>query len=366
MTGLLLCGTLLDSALRRIVAGADLPMTPALFPGQGTWRASSGDWPVLAPGAGATGGLVHPDAAQLDRLDYYAAGFGFRRDTATALVDGAEVIASAYCPTNATPTDTPWVLDDWQRDWGPLTRTAATEAMMLYGTLSPRQLARSMPTMRMRADARLRGQNDPAPNIRRAGFTDADVTVVAESQPYTDFFAVRETTLRHPHFDGGESNDLLRAAYLCGDAVTVLPYDPVRDRVLLVEQFRLGPFCRGDRHPWSLEPVAGRIDPGETPETTAHRETREEAGLTLTRLIPVANYYPSPGAVTEYLYTYVGLADLPDSAAGLGGLEAEGEDIRAHVLPFTELEALVTKGEVDNGPLLTTTLWLAPRRTTLA
>ena len=363
MSGLLLFGKLQDRELRRIVAGADLPGEPAAFPGQGVFRACGGDWPVLAEGPGAGGIRVRPTPDMLDRFDFYAAAFGYRREAARAVVGGEPLTGWVYRPEAADAScGEPWSLAEWQRDWGPLARQAAREAMRLYGQLTPAEIARAMPTIRLRAASRLRAAAAPAPVHLRAGFTARDIRIAEDGQPYTGYFAVRETVLSHPRFAGGYSRKMRRAAWVSGDAVTVLPYDPVRDRVLLVEQFRVGPFARGDRYPWSLEPIAGRIDAGEDAATAARREAREEAGLTLDRLVHVADYYPSPGAVTEYLYTYVGLADLPDGAAGLGGLDAENEDIRAHVLGFAELEALIATGEIDNAPLLVTALWLAPRR----
>ena len=99
------------------------------------------------------------------------------------------------------------------------------------------------------------------------------------------------------------------------------PYDPVRDTVMLVEQFRFGPHARGDARSWSLEPIAGRIDPFETPEVAVRREAAEEARLSLHALHRIGRYYVSPGAVTEYLITYVGIANLPASAEGVSGLK---------------------------------------------
>jgi len=132
----------------------------------------------------------------------------------------------------------------------------------------------------------------------------------------------------------------------------------VRDRVLVIEQFRAGPLGRGDPAPWLLEPVAGRIDPGETPEETACRETVEEAGIRLRTLHKVAEFYPTTGAVSEYLTAYVGIADLPDGAAGLHGLETEHEDIRGHLMPRAELMARIAGGRAPNGPLILTAFWL--------
>lgn len=156
-----------------------------------------------------------------------------------------------------------------------------------------------------------------------------------------------------------------RAVFLSGDAVTVLPYDPVRDRVLVVEQFRAGPYGRGDANPWQLEAVAGRIDPGETPEQAARREAVEEAGLHLGALEDVARYYPSPGICAEFLYSYVALCDLPDGSAGVFGVAEEAEDIRGHLIGFDDLMGLVSSGEIGNAPLLLSILWLQRERARL-
>ncbi|MEM6620469.1 MAG: tellurium resistance protein, partial [Pseudomonadota bacterium] len=90
-----------------------------------------------------------------------------------------------------------------------------------------------------------------------------------------------------------------------------------------------------------------------------------EAGLTLSDLLPVANYYPSPGALSEYLYNYVGLCDLSAHAEGTHGLASEAEDIRTHILPFDEAFALIASGEADNGPLILSLMWVAQHRVAL-
>ena len=363
-----LFGTLLDPDLRRIVLGCDLPVAAATLPGRATRQSADGDWPVLGPGdgAGASGALTEPLAGEaLARLDYYEAVFGYSRVPAVVTAGAAPVPAQVYAPDAAPdrPSGRPWCLSEWQARWGPLTRMAAQQVMARFGAESPAMMRAALPTIRIRADAALRAGRDRVPHSLRGGFGRGDVTVEARRYPYLDYFGVQEDDLRHTRFDGGTSARLTRAAFLMGDAVTVLPYDPGRDRVLLVEQFRYGPLARGDLNPWSLEPVAGRIDPGETPEQAAHRETAEETGLTLDRLIPISRYYPSPGAVTEYLFSFLGLCDLPDGAAISGGGKAdEGEDIRTHVIPFGRMMELIATGEAGNGPLHLSAFWLASRR----
>jgi ADP-ribose pyrophosphatase len=204
-----------------------------------------------------------------------------------------------------------------------------------------------------------------APVTLRRATLPGDVQLLAERRPYEDYFAVQEYDLRFRHFDGGMSAEVSRAVFVTGDAVTVLPYDAARDRVLLIEQFRPAPFARGDMECWSLEAIAGRVDTGETPEDAARREAVEEAELALGDLIRVAGYYPSPGAVAEYLYSYVALTDLPDGCTGVFGLPGEAENIRGHLVGFDALMALVASGEINNAPLLLTVLWLARERARL-
>ena len=214
-------------------------------------------------------------------------------------------------------------------------------------------------SLRVAAASRVRAMAAAAAGLRQGG---GPVEVLARRHPHLGFFALEELELTHPRFDGSQSARLLREVFVAGDAVTVLPYDPLRDRVLLIEQFRMGPFGRGDPLPWQLEAIAGRIDPGETPEAAARREAVEEAGLTLGALEKVAEYYPTPGAVTEYLYSYVALCDLPDGVAGVFGAAAEAEDIRGQLVPFDRLLEAMAAGEIGNAPLLLTVLWLQRER----
>jgi len=365
MGDLFLFGTLLDDALRHIVAGCDLSGVAAVLPGHGVWRAAGGDYPLLGAGQGATGLLLRnvPGAA-LARLHFYEAGFDYRTGLVEVATGGAMHAATVYLPaTPALPGGAPWALEDWQAGWGAMTRAAAEEAMSFFGVIDGAALRARMPTIRMRAAARLRAAAEkPATPWHLGGLDRGAVQVIAARHPYTSYFSVDEIDLTHRRFDGTRSGRMTREGFLMGDAVTVLPYDAVRDRVLLVEQFRFGMYLRGDPAPWSLEPVAGRIDPGETPEQAARREAQEEAGLTLDRLLPLGGHYPSPAAVSEYLFSFVALCDLPDLATGSGGLASEHEDIRTHVLPFAQVLDWADQGALENTPLLFTLNWLARQR----
>jgi ADP-ribose pyrophosphatase len=230
------------------------------------------------------------------------------------------------------------------------------------GRLPADRVGRRLGALRVEAASRVRAQDAVARGLRVGS---GEVTAGVPEASHAGFFGLDLWRLQHRRFDGRMSPPLVREVFVMGDAVTVLPYDPVRDRVLLIEQMRMGPLGRGDTLPWQLEAIAGRIDPGETPEEAARREAVEEAGLVLGALEKVAEYYPTPGAVTEYLYSYVALCDLPDGVAGVFGAAEEAEDIKGHLVGFDRLIDVMAAGEIGNAPLLVTVLWLQRERARL-
>lgn len=259
-------------------------------------------------------------------------------------------------------SDQAWVFDAAWRAHGDLMLEAAARHMAGLGDLDQGAALARWPMVLVRAASTLRARAMPAPATLRRQAGRADVEVHSLSHGYAKFFAVEDYVLSHRKFNGGMSDALSRAAFVSGDAVVILPYDPAQDTVLLVEQFRTGLLARGDRNPWSLEGVAGRIDAGETPEAAGRREGEEEAGVAFHALLQAPSYFPSPGAKAEFLYNYVGLCDLSRRPTGGGGLEEEGEDIRAHIIPFPQLMALIDSGEINNGPLVVLAYWLARER----
>lgn len=317
-------------------------------------------------GASADGVLLRGvSAADLQRLDFYSASYIMQANPFIVVTAAGAEAALVYGPDSGVWTaGEPWRLADWVAVWGETVVATARDVMALYGVADATALAARHGAMLVRGASRVRA-GVAAPAVVRRAMIDGDVAVAARCYPYANFFAVEEYDLSFRRFDGTMSRVVNRAAFISGDAVTVLPYDPVRDRVLLIEQFRAGPFARGDANPWQLEAIAGRIDPGETAEDAARREAVEEAGLVLGDLLPVANYYPTPGAKAEFLYSYGALCDLPDGVAGVFGVAGEAEDIRGHLVSFDRLMDLVASGEASNAPLILTALWLQRERARL-
>lgn len=366
MRQVFLYGTLCHAPLLEAVLGHAPEMMPAELPGHAVLAVPGAAYPriVAQPGSRAIGVLIEVGKGDLARLDYYEGGFGYaRRQVNVSAEDGSPRPAQVYFPPSdgAAQSGPAWSLHGWAARWGAVTVEAARDVMRNFPDRPAREVMRRYPMILGRAASRLRARADAPATLRRAA-APADVEIEQLRQPYANYFAVEEADLRFRRFDGSMSPAVTRAGFVINDAVTVLPYDPARDRVMVIEQFRAGPHLRGDANSWSLEPIAGRVDGDETPHDAAHREAGEEAGLPLTRLEEIAAYYPSPGAVTEFLYSYLAVAELPDAAKGLGGVASEAEDIRAHVISFDALMDLIVRGEVLNGPLLLSALWLQRER----
>lgn len=186
------------------------------------------------------------------------------------------------------------------------------------------------------------------------------VTVEARETAFQGFFRLDRYVVRHALFAGGTGAPITRELLERGHAVAVLPYDPDRDVVVLVEQFRIGAFACG-LGPWLREVVAGVIDPGETPEAVARRETKEEAGCTLRALERIQSWLSSAGCTSETITLFVGHVDA-DEVSGVHGLADEGEDIRPVVVPVAELFEAMRAGALDNAQLVIAAQWLALNR----
>jgi ADP-ribose pyrophosphatase len=187
--------------------------------------------------------------------------------------------------------------------------------------------------------------------------------MVRETTVFKGYFEVKRFSIRHSLYDGGWSEELDREIFVRGNCVAVLPYDPVRDQVVLIEQFRAGALL-DKAVPWLLEIVAGAIETGEDAIDVAYRETVEEAGCSVENLVRIAEFYVSPGTCSEKLTVFCGQVDSRE-ASGVHGLEEEGEDILVSVVDFDQAMEKVASGEIDSATPIISLQWLALNRNRL-
>jgi len=183
-----------------------------------------------------------------------------------------------------------------------------------------------------------------------------DVEIIARETLYRGFFSMDLYRFRHRLFNGEMSGEVRREIFERGHAAVLLPYDPVRDEVVLIEQIRIAAYDTSDT-PWLLELIAGMIEEGESVEDVARREAVEEAGLLVGRTKAVLSYLASPGGTSERSSILVGEVDAT-TAEGIHGLVDENEDIRVHVVSREKAYQLVEEGYIDNAASVIALQWL--------
>lgn len=190
------------------------------------------------------------------------------------------------------------------------------------------------------------------------------VELTAQEPVFRGHLKIDELHLRHGLFGGGMSDAVTREVVWRRDAVCVMPYDPHRDEVVLIEQFRPSALLNNDRA-WMVEVVAGLIEDGEGIEDVARRELKEETGLTaIGDLLSLGMVYSTPGFCSERFYMYCAQVDAA-GAGGIHGLDHEHEDIRVFALPFPEAFARWEAGQIPNSPATISLLWLSVYRDAL-
>lgn len=183
--------------------------------------------------------------------------------------------------------------------------------------------------------------------------------VLERETVYRGFLKLDRYRLRHESFHGGMCAEVRREQIAGLNAVSVLPYDPVRDQVVLIEQFRIGVIA-DEQGPWILEPIGGYRPDNESAESVARREGSEEAGLAFARMESIGNFYVSPGLSSERIALFCAEVDTR-LAGGIHGLPEEGEETRVVVMSADEAIAGLF-GRIRSTSAIITLQWLASNR----
>ncbi|MBE9562358.1 MAG: NUDIX domain-containing protein [Proteobacteria bacterium] len=187
-----------------------------------------------------------------------------------------------------------------------------------------------------------------------------NINILEKITCYEGFFKLVRYRLKHSLFAGGWSNELLREVLERGQAVAVLPYDPILEQVVLIEQFRPGAIG----HPkgaWLWEIVAGIIEAGESTEKVAHREAEEEIGCQISDIIHINDFFVSPGSTNETTTLFCGRVDASE-VSGIHGVVSEQEDIKTHVVSLDIALEMLANNEIHFVPAIVALQWLALHR----
>ncbi|MGR9168871.1 NUDIX domain-containing protein [Rhizobium sp. KDH_Rht_773_N] len=162
----------------------------------------------------------------------------------------------------------------------------------------------------------------------------------------------------------GVTHRLPREVYHRTPAACILLYDPRRDVVVLVKQFRLPAYVNGDPA-WMIEVPAGLLD-GDEPQAAICREAMEETGYTVRDVRFLFKSYTAPGSITEVVHFFASTVDTADRTSDGGGLEEEHEDIEVLEVSLPEALAMVERGEIVDLKTITLLQWTVLNKASLA
>lgn len=182
---------------------------------------------------------------------------------------------------------------------------------------------------------------------------------------FQGFFRVDRFHIRQELFQGGWSEAFSRELFSgCERAAEILLFDPHHDKIVLIEQFRVGPMARGD-DPFTLEIVAGMVSADETPEETARREAVEETGCKVSEIQKIHAVYPSCGNMSQLTTIFVGRTTAPEEDGLIHGLANEGENIRVRVFDAAQAISLLYTDQLRDASTVIALQWFSLHHTDL-
>jgi ADP-ribose pyrophosphatase len=208
--------------------------------------------------------------------------------------------------------------------------------------------------------------------MARSPSADADFATVTDRAVVHDGGCrIERLRFSHRKLDGSRSAEIEREIFAGAPAASALLYDPARDRLVFIEQFRIAAHVVSAADPkfrfaapLALEVVGGVIEDGETAEEAARKEALEETGCRVSRLEPVAAYMVSPGNSTQVIELFCGRVDAGEAFAS-GGNDAEHEDIRVVVATPEEAFRWLDAGRFASSSAIIALLWFRENRARL-
>ena len=166
---------------------------------------------------------------------------------------------------------------------------------------------------------------------------------------------MNEVILKYKKYNGKWSQDIRRELFGGAQVAAVLPYDPIKKEIVMIQQFRPGNVSKNFDN-YLFEIVAGIIDKEEKPEQTAKRECLEETGCKIKKLEPIQGYFPAPGSSESFYHLFLGEVEAFEGER-IMGLKIENEDIRVRSFKIDQIKEKMQKGEILNGLTLIALQW---------
>jgi len=179
--------------------------------------------------------------------------------------------------------------------------------------------------------------------------------IINKKNLYSGFFGLNKYKFIHEKHNGDWTDTVEREIFSGAHVSSLLPYDPVKEEIILIQQFRAGILSRYDED-YLYEIVAGIIDGDEKPQETAKRECFEETGCKVKKIIPIQAYFPAPGSSESYYHLFLGEINSFDGER-IKGLESENEDILVKSFKINDVRNMLKKKKIKNGLTLIAIQW---------
>ena len=179
--------------------------------------------------------------------------------------------------------------------------------------------------------------------------------IINKKNLYSGFFSLNKYEFTHEKHNGEWTDTVGREIFSGATVSTLLPYDPIKKEIVLIQQFRAGVLSRGVEN-YLYEIAAGIIDDGENPEEAAIRECYEETGCEVKKIHPIQSYFPAPGSSEEYYYLYLGEVEAFEGER-IRGVENENEDILVKSFKIKDVRQMLKEKKIKNGLTLVALQW---------
>jgi len=179
--------------------------------------------------------------------------------------------------------------------------------------------------------------------------------IINKENLYTGFFNLNKYEFIHQKHDGNWTEKIEREIFSGAHVATLLPFDPLKKEIILIQQFRAGTLSRYDED-YLYEIVAGIIDENESPEKTAKRECLEETGCKVNKITKIQSYFPAPGSSESYYHLFLGEINS-FKGERIMGLENENENILVKAFKINEVKDMLKRKKIKNGVTLIALQW---------